>query len=57
MMLFFLCGDDGEIFCGDDGERLLRLKMWKRCHRVELTHVSSRVLLPFGNPKSNNNGK
>ena len=57
MMLFFLCGDDGEIFCGDDGERLLRLKMWKRCHRVELTHVSSRVLLPFGNPKSNDNGK
>jgi hypothetical protein len=42
-------------FCGDDGERLLQLKVRKRCHRIELTRVSSRAVIPCEKPKSNRN--
>ncbi len=66
MMVFFACVlicDDffvvmmERFFCGDDGDRLLRLKVQKRCHRIELTRVSSRALIPCGKPKSNDNRK
>ena len=45
--------DGGCLICGDDGERLLRLKVRKRCHRIKLlrndefNHLTNILTLPL----------